>query len=59
MSKIKTKKEDYDMWARFIVMSDAEWSRCKRKDKQKSNLAKYYVNDCGLRKALDKQLDAE
>ena len=47
------------MWSRFCVMSNSEWHRCKRRNKHKSTIAKYYANDCSLRNAFERKLDSE
>ena len=41
-SIVKVKKHVYEIWSKFTVMSDAEWRRCKRKDKTLSQLSTYH-----------------
>ena len=38
MQILQLKKDDYKNWERFSVMSDAEWRRSKRKNKEKGIL---------------------
>ena len=53
---LKLKKEDYNIWERFIVMSDAEWRRCKRKNKDKCILNQF-DQKASFKKAFERRLD--
>ena len=52
MQILQLKKEDYKMWERFSVMSDAEWRRAKRKNKDHCIL-KYFNGKAPLKRAIE------
>ena len=55
----KIKKEVYSVWENFSVISDAEWRRYKRKNKNNTILSRYQLSDCRLLKNLNNNLDKE
>ena len=53
MSKVK--KDVYKSWELFQVLSDAEWRRYKRKQKESTLTAQYHRKENSLRYALEDQ----